>query len=222
MQNSDPKADAAPAPPPLRGRPRGFDRAAALAQATRLFWTKGFEATSIADLTHAMGIGAPSLYAAFQSKEALYAEALRHYAETNEGYVWAGFHSAATARDAVRSLLMDSAAALTGCVADIPRGCMITLSSVGSEGHTELGELVRSARAVTLERLLTRLDKAVAGGEIAASTDLCALARFVQTIQNGMSTLARDGASRAELEAVADVAMAGWDARTAGPEDGAG
>ncbi len=214
MQNSDLKSDVTPTTMPARGRPRAFDRAAALEQATCLFWTKGFEATSIADLTHAMGIGAPSLYAAFQSKEALYAEALRHYVETNEGYVWAGFHSATTARDAVRSFLMDSAAALTGCVADIPRGCMVTLSSVGSEGHVELGELVRSARAVTLERLLTRLDQAVAEGEIPASTDLHALARFVQTVQNGMSILARDGASRAELEAVADVAMAGWDVRT--------
>ncbi len=214
MQNSDLKSDVTPTTTPARGRPRAFDRAAALEQATCLFWTKGFEATSIADLTHAMGIGAPSLYAAFQSKEALYAEALRHYVETNEGYVWAGFHSATTARDAVRSFLMDSAAALTGCVADIPRGCMVTLSSVGSEGHVELGELVRSARAVTLERLLTRLDQAVAEGEIPASTDLHALARFVQTIQNGMSILARDGASRTELEAVADVAMAGWDVRT--------
>ncbi|MCZ3380241.1 TetR/AcrR family transcriptional regulator [Rhizobium sp. AG207R] len=214
MQNSDLKSDVTPTTTPARGRPRAFDRAAALEQATCLFWTKGFEATSIADLTHAMGIGAPSLYAAFQSKEALYAEALRHYVETNEGYVWAGFHSATTARDAVRSFLMDSAAALTGCVADIPRGCMVTLSSVGSEGHVELGELVRSARAVTLERLLTRLDQAVAEGEIPASTDLHALARFVQTVQNGMSILARDGASRAELEAVADVAMAGWDVRT--------
>ena len=95
---------------------------------------------------------------------------------------------------------------------------MVTLSSVGSEGHMELGEVVRAARAVTLERLLTRVDQAVAEGEIPASTDLHALARFVQTVQNGMSILARDGVSCAELEAVADVAMAGWDVRTAKAE----
>lgn len=220
MQNSGPKSNADATAAPGRGRPRAFDRDAALERATCLFWEKGFEATSITDLTQAMGIGAPSLYAAFRSKEALYAEALRHYAEANEGYVWAGFRSAATARGAVRSLLMDSAAALTGCVVDIPRGCMVTLSAVGSEGHAELGDLVRSARAVTLERLSTRLDRAVAEGEIPASVDLHALARFVQTLQNGMSILARDGASRAELEAVADVAMAGWDARTARHQGG--
>jgi AcrR family transcriptional regulator len=197
-----------------RGRPRAFDREAALAQATRVFWLKGYEATSINDLTQTMGIGAPSLYAAFGSKEALFAEALRHYGDSYEGLIWTRFFSAGTAREAAEFFLMDSAAALTGSLLDIPRGCMVALSSVGSEGHAELGELVRSARAVTLNRLKVRLGQAVADGEIPASVDTHALARFVQTVQNGMSILARDGASRAELEAVAQVAMLGWDART--------
>src|SRR3954465_8975939 len=132
-----------------RGRPRAFDRAAALAQATRLFWEKGYEATSISDLTAAMGIGAPSLYAAFGSKEALYTEALNYYCESNAPLVWKRFFAADTAREAVLSFLVDSAAALTGAVADIPRGCMVTLSSVGSEGHAGLGDLAQSARAAT-------------------------------------------------------------------------
>ncbi len=197
-----------------RGRPRAFDREAALAEATRLFWTKGYEATSMADLTEAMGIGATSLYAAFGSKEALYAEALRYYREHYEALVWAKFLSAGTAREAVVSYLLDSAAALTGALCDIPLGCMVTLSSVGSEGHAELGELVQSARAVTFQRLRARLVRAMADGEILSSIDVDALARFVQTVQNGMSILARDGASRVELEAVAQVAVLGWDART--------
>ncbi len=181
----------------------------------RLFWLRGFEATSIADLTAELGIGAPSLYAAFGSKEALYAEALQRYAEDNEAYVWAEFRAAATAREAVRSLLSNSAAALTGCVADLPRGCMVTLSQVGSEGHEALGELVRAARGVTLERLTARFDAAVDAGEIPAATDRHALARFVQTVQAGMSILARDGATGDELQAVADLAMDCWDARLA-------
>ena len=197
-----------------RGRPRAFDRDAALEQATRLFWAKGYEATSMADLTQAMGIGSPSLYAAFGSKEALYAEALRHYADTNAHLVWSAFQCADTARGAVLSFLMDSAAALTGCVADLPRGCMVTLSTVGSEGYAELGEIVRAARAVTFERLVARFAQAVTDGEIAASTDIHALARFVQVVQAGMSILARDGASRSELENMTEVAMSGWDART--------
>jgi AcrR family transcriptional regulator len=196
-----------------RGRPREFDREAALAQATRVFWAKGYEAASISDLTKAMGIGSPSLYAAFGSKEALYAEALQHYGECYEPLFWSNFHSAATAREAMMSLLLDSAAAMSGCRADIPNGCMVALSSVGSEGHEQLGELVRSARAVGLKRIKARLEQAVVDGEVPPSVDLHALARFVQTVQSGMSILARDGASRAELEDVAKVAMMGWDAR---------
>jgi AcrR family transcriptional regulator len=215
MQKSDKTGiELVPSPRP-RGRPRAFNRDEALAKAVRLFWTRGFEATSIADLTAELGIGAPSLYAAFGSKEALYAEALERYARDNEAYVWARFRSAETAREAVYALLSDSAAALTGCVAEMPRGCMVTLSQVGSEGHEALGKLVRDARAQTLERLLARIDKGVATGEISASIDRRALARFVQTAQAGMSILARDGASGAELQSVADIAMEGWDAALA-------
>lgn len=213
MQNSDGCGSAGDGARPARGRPRGFDREAALGHATRLFWSKGYEATSIADLTKAMGIGSPSLYAAFGSKEALYAEALRCYHERNEPYFWTRFNAAATAREAFDDFLMDSSAALTGCVVDNPRGCMVALSSVGSEGHEMLGELVRASRNETFARLKRRLDKGVSDGDVPAGTDTAALARFVQIVQNGMSILARDGATRADLEEVAVVAMLGWNAR---------
>mgnify|MGYP001026835583 CR=1 FL=1 len=197
----------------LRGRPRAFDRAAALAQATRLFWEKGYEATSVADLTGVMGIGSPSLYAAFGSKKALYGEALDYYRDNYEALVWGKFFSKNTAREAIECFFLDSAAALTGCLVDIPRGCMVTLSAVGSEGHSDLGHLVRSAREVTLARLTARLDRAVEETEIPASVDVHALARFIQTVQSGMSILARDGADCSDLENVAEVAMLAFDAR---------
>ena len=196
-----------------RGRPRAFDRTSALAKATRLFWQKGYEATSISDLTKAMGIGSPSLYAAFGSKEALYTEALSHYRDSYDELAWGRFFAAGTAREAMEALLMDSAAVLTGSSVDIPRGCMVTLSAVASEGHPELGELVRSARAAGLDRMKHRLRRAVKEGEIPASTNVHQLARFMQTVQTGMSILARDGASRADLEGVAEVALSGLDAR---------
>ncbi|HEY6632729.1 MAG TPA: TetR/AcrR family transcriptional regulator [Rhizobiaceae bacterium] len=199
-----------------RGRPRAFDREAALAKATRLFWARGFEATSIADLTKAMGIGSPSLYAAFGSKEALYAESLRHYRDNYEPLFWGRFSSAATAREAVSALLMDSAAALSGHHGDIPNGCMVALSSVGCEGHEQLGEMVRSARTGAEARVKARLEEAIAAGEIPDTVDADALARYVMAVQSGMSVLARDGAGRAELEDVAKIAMTGWDARVSG------
>jgi AcrR family transcriptional regulator len=199
-----------------RGRPREFDREAALAKATRLFWSRGFEATSIADLTKAMGIGSPSLYAAFGSKEALYAEALRYYRDHYETLFWGNFYEADTAREAVLSFLMDSAAAMSGCRADVPSGCMVALSSVGSEGHEELGALVHSARAGGLARLKARIEQAIADGELPDTVDAGALARFVLTVQSGMSILARDGAGRTELEDAARIAMMGWDANVAG------
>ena len=77
-----------------RGRPRSFDREAALTEATRLFWRKGYAATSVSDLTDAMGIGSPSLYAAFGSKEELYAEALHHFGERFEARTWVNFTGA--------------------------------------------------------------------------------------------------------------------------------
>jgi AcrR family transcriptional regulator len=213
MQKSrPPKERGTTAAPRGRGRPRAFDRDAALSQAVRLFWRKGFEATSMADLTAAMGIGAPSLYAAFGSKEALYAEALCYYQQHFGPLTWGNFDSAATARVAVEGLLMDSAAALTGCEPGAPKGCMITLSSIDRDSHAELCESVRASRSSVVERLVARFDRAVAEGEIPATTDLPALARYIQTVQNGMSILARDGATRAELEAVGRVAMTSWDA----------
>ena len=179
----------------------------------RVFWEKGYEATSISDLTAALAIGPTSLYAAFGSKDALYTEALQHYCETNADLVWARFSAASTAREAVAAFLMDSAAVLTGELADIPRGCMVTLATVGSEGHDALGQLMQQTRAQTLEKLTSRLRRGVREGEISATTDLHALARFVQTVQSGMSILARDGARAAELREVAALAMLGWDAR---------
>lgn len=175
----------------------------------RLFWQKGYSATSIGDLTSAMGIGSPSLYAAFGSKEALYAEALQHYTRTNETVAWGGFFAADTAREAIAAFLADTAAGLS----EICNGCMVTLSAVGSEGHPELGTLVASARNATLTRLKDRLQRGQSDGEIDASVDIHGLARFVQSVQNGMSILARDGASLDELMSVAETAMLGWDAR---------
>lgn len=161
-----------------------------------------------------MGIGPKSLYAAFHSKDELYAEALQYYYTTYEGLVWARFRTASTAKDAVRAFLQDSAVAMTGGDRDLPHGCMATLATVGSDGHSKLSELMRTTRAGGFEILKARFDRAKSDGDLQATADTTKLARFVQTVQSGMAIRARDGADRAELAAVADIALAGWDAMT--------
>ena len=209
MQKED-SAHSDDVPTRVRGRPRTFDREVALDRATRLFWTKGYDSTSIADLTEVMEIGTKSLYAAFGSKEELFGEALRHYQRTHEGLVWDRFRAAPTARDAVSAFLHDSAAALTGSLRDTPRGCMATLASVGSGGQCKLQEFVGTIEG-TSAHVRTRIDKAVDDGELPRAVDADGLARFVETVQNGMTVRARNGATREELEDVARIAMVGWD-----------
>lgn len=199
----------------MRGRPRAFCRDTALERATRLFWCKGYEATSIADLTEVMGIASPSLYAAFGSKEALYAEALAHYDKVYGSQFWTRFLVAETVREAVGAYLMDTAARMTPDAGERPRGCMVALSTVGSEGHAQLGEAVGASRDDGLERVKARIGQGVASGEIPAAIDVLQLARFVQTVQSGMAVLSRNGASRSELEGVVCIAMQGWDAHLA-------
>lgn len=219
MQNDWKPSDHPILPLRGRGRPRAFDREAALARAMRVFWVKGYEATSIADLTEVMGVGPTSLYAAFGSKDELYAEAIRLYSATYENLVLGRFRQAAKARDAALAYLQDSAAAMTGSDCDLPHGCMVTLGTIGSDGHAELGSLMRAARGSAFDLLRARLEQAVSEGELPRSVNVVELARFLQTVQSGMAIRARDGAERAELQAVADIAMAGWDSivRSFGP-----
>uniref|UniRef100_UPI00057C2E1B TetR/AcrR family transcriptional regulator n=1 Tax=Enterobacter sp. Bisph1 TaxID=1274399 RepID=UPI00057C2E1B len=127
-----------------RGRPREFDRTDALNKAMKLFWQKGYTATSMSDLYEAMGIKSPSLYAAFGSKEDLYDEVLRHYEQCIAPAIWGDMQSEPSAKQAIAHWLERSAETLTRC--DLPHGCMVTLSAVASEGHERLGERVRQLR----------------------------------------------------------------------------
>jgi AcrR family transcriptional regulator len=191
-----------------RGRPRSFDRLAALDAATKLFWQKGFTATSLNDLCDAMGISSPSLYAAFGSKEQLYAEALSHYTKIGGPLLRDALESAPTARNGIEAFLRLCAKELT--CSNRPLGCMVVLSSVASEEVAGLTGLVLEERKKTFGRLEARLQRGVLEGDLAAAANVKALARFFLTVQQGMSIQARDGATSEDLDAVAATAMQAW------------
>jgi AcrR family transcriptional regulator len=191
------------------GRPRGFDRDAALEAAMFLFWRKGFATTSMNDLCDAMGVGSPSLYAAFGSKEALYLEAVEHYARTQGPPVWDKLADGATARADIENLLIAAAYSLPKSRAT-PAGCMAVLAAVGDEWPTAIARVVKKVRLEMLGMLRLRLENAVAKRELPTSTDIDGLSRFYLSVYQGMAIQARDGATQAELRAVAAAAMAAW------------
>lgn len=200
-----------------RGRPPGFDRETALHQAMEIFWLKGFENASLADLTAAMGLRPPSLYAAFGSKEALFKEAVDLYARTYGSGIWDQVPTAASAREAVELLLRTTAEAYTR--GPEPRGCLIVLSAPQMQGASpEVCEELQKRRTENIVILKRRLERAVAEGELAPDTDCDALANYFVTLQHGMSIQARDGASRETLLAIANCALAGWDRLVSTPE----
>jgi AcrR family transcriptional regulator len=204
--------------PRARGRPRSFDREAALDAAMMLFWRQGFEGTSLFDLTAAMGIRPASLYAAFGSKEALFREALTRYRSGVGSGLPRILNGAATGRAAIRLLLEGAAATVTR--RSQPRGCMIVLSAL--HGFAEMGDLDRElqrCRAEDKEMILERLKKSVADGELPSGSDPVAMAAFYMAILQGMSVQARDGATRAALMAIADQAMQAWPSARGSIED---
>lgn len=193
-----------------RGRPRSFDRDAALARAMDVFWFKGYEGASMADLTTAMGIGSPSLYAAFGSKEGLFREALDLYSRAEGGEIWDAVAAAPTAFAAVEGFLMHTARVFTR--PRRPAGCLVVLSALHATETcaTVRDELVRM-RAQVVQDLAAILKKGQARGEIAPGVDVKAVASYYVTVQQGMSIQARDGASRKALETIARAALAAWE-----------
>jgi AcrR family transcriptional regulator len=199
-------------PPP--GRPRSFDRAAALRDAMMVFWAKGYDGASLPDLTAAMGIHSPSLYAAFGSKQELFREALDLYSRTEGHGIWDAVPDAPTAREAIEQLLRASAESFTR--PQRPGGCMIGLGELqATDSNEEIRRDLCRLRKEGVEILRRRLERAVRSGELPARVDCAAVASFYTTVQHGLSIRARDGASRDELLAIAESAMAAWDPLTA-------
>ncbi len=196
-------------PPPRRaGRPLSFDRDAALQQAMLTFWRHGYETTSIVDLTTAMGVTAPSLYTAFGDKKRLFLEAARRYAG-DPAALRQAIDDAPAAADAARAMLV---AAVTGFTGETtPPGCLLASATAsGTAESADVRQAIADIRRSIAGHLQARIERDVAAGLLPPATDAAALAALVIAVIQGLSTLARDGASRAALLAVADAALRAW------------
>ena len=190
-----------------RGRPRSFDREQALERAMHVFWRQGYEATSVSDLTRAMHINPPSLYAAFGDKEQLYLEALARYQQRRVESMAKWFDEEPTAkagraapahRGRARACARRGAARLHAGVL----GDAVLLGSAAGEA--------RERRASMRAMLKARIDRGLHEGELARGTDTDALVDFYSAVFQGMSLQARGGASRNRLAATAEIAMRAW------------
>lgn len=195
------------------GRPRSFDRDEAIRQAMYLFWQYGYESTTLAILKAnlANGLTAPSFYAAFGSKEALFEEVIDCYAATYGQVNDCLWDDTISPRKAAELALRRSAKMQTE--QGHPRGCLIALSvNTCSPGHEHIRNILAERRARTREGFMRCVRRATDAGELAAGTDVRALAMYLNSFEIGLSTEARDGATGEELDAAVSCAMKAWDA----------
>lgn len=196
----------------IMGRPRGFDLDKALDEAMEVFWRHGYEGATIAELTAAMGINPPSLYAAFGNKEGLLKAALDHYSKKRDecmGEVLA----APTARAVVENLLLRLADMQTDPAN--PPGCLLVAGGLAcGEGAENIPFELASHRARTESLLRERFERAKTEHDLPDDADPAALARYLSAVIAGMGVLASSGASRAELREVALVSLRAFDERT--------
>lgn len=191
-----------------RGRPRSFDREAALQRAIKVFWKHGYEATSINDLTRAMGINPPSLYAAFGDKEKLFMEVVDRYMEERRTVVTRAFEEP-TAKRAVERWLREAATALARN--GVPRGCLLVMSDTNCSAQSKHVQDALASRRASMTRLLkSRIDRGMREGDVPPRTDTAALADFYSVVVQGMVMLARDRPARRSLLAAVEAAMRAW------------
>jgi AcrR family transcriptional regulator len=193
------------------GRPREFDREGVLDEAMEVFWRHGYEGATIAQLTAAMGINPPSLYAAFGSKEGLLKAALDHYSAKRAEFM-SEVLAAPTARKVVELLLLRIADLQTDPAN--PPGCLLVAGGLAcGTGAENVPFELASRRAQTEDQLRNRFVRAKNEGDLAAEADPAALARYLSAVIAGMGVLASSGSDRDELRQVALVSLKVFDER---------
>jgi len=193
------------------GRPRQFDADLALDAALAVFWRQGYEGTSLDDLTAAMGINRPSLYAAFGNKEQLFRRAVRRYIEGPAAQLRTALREP-TARRVVEKLWKESIALVTS--PDGPRGCFLIQSALACGKEAQgLKQIVTRTRQRMQTRLRLRFQRAVAEGDLPTTADPAQWARYVATVSQGLAVQAAAGASAEELAAVVEIALLAWPAK---------
>ena len=194
-----------------KGRPREFNVDEALTAALRVFWRRGYEGASMAELTSEMGIAKPSLYAAFGNKEELFKKALDLYEREKLSYMAKALQEPTSRQMAERLLLGALEMQTSSCD---PKGCLGVISAVacGPEASS-IRECVIERQKSAREALINRLEEYKTEGDLPSDIEPEALARYMTAVLQGLSVQAGAGASKAELRSLVDMAMRTWPGR---------
>lgn len=208
LEHPDIQGDCAPV---HKGRPRGFCTDTALAAALRVFWTKGYEGASITDLTEAMGITRPSMYAAFGNKESLFRHALDLYEREKLDYIGRAL-AAPTARGVAERMMRGGIETQTSdCAA---KGCLSVISSLPcGDDALAIREEVIARRASSHAAMLARFERAQAEGDFGTDTTPGDLINYLFAVLQGLAVQAGGGAPREQLERTVDLTLRTWPTR---------
>ncbi len=191
-----------------RGRPLAFNQDEALKAALNVFWAHGYEGTTMAELTDALGINKPSIYAAFGNKEELFRKALAHYVAGPAAFV-TEVKSAVTAREVVESFLRQTVEFFSD--KSTPNGCLIVQAALTcGQGSSVIQQELIVYRKHFEAAFAARFELAKAQGDLPQDANAASLAKYLATIHQGLSVQATSGATKEELMAVVELALKNW------------
>ena len=191
-----------------RGRPTNFDHEVALEKALQVFWSRGYEGASMSELTAALGINKPSIYAAFGNKEDLFRKALAKYLAGPAAFIGEAM-SEPTARQVVEKFLIKAVDFFSD--ESTPDGCMIVQGALTcSAGSAFIQQELVAYRKSYEDALAQRFELAITQGDLPAHVNAAALAKYLTTIHQGMSVQATSGATKEELLAIIEIALSNW------------